>query len=163
KVIKNETAEQAKSLVERFIEAMHAYEMKWLGIRPIHKLGWRLIIESNSGHRAEGDSTAQRRVPVAKLELHKYTKQAIREKKAIQSQFGTRRKRVMATAFVQVYPLAYDPARDRVAEVRQVSPAYLIVYMDPVDGVTTRYHLRAEGDKWLIDLKDKTTNHVKFD
>lgn len=163
KVIKNETAKEAKSLVEKFIEAMHAYEMKWLGIRPIHELGWRLIIESSSGHRAEGDRTAKRRVPVEKLELHKYTKQGIREKKAIQKKFGTPRKRAMADGFVQVYPLAYDPARDRVAEVRQVAPDYLIVYMQPVEGVTTRYHLKASGSEWRIDLKDKTSDHVKFE
>lgn len=163
RVIRNKAAEQAKTLVEQFIAAMHAYEMKWLAIRPIHELGWRLIIESKSGHRAEGLKTAPRCVPVEKLELHNYTTKAIQEKHAIFKEFGTDRKRAMADAFVQVFPLAYDPERDRIAEVREIEPEYLIVYLHPVEGVTMRFHLKAEGDRWLIDLKDRTSDHVRFE
>ena len=74
----------------------------------------------------------------------------------------TDRKRTMDGALIQIYPPYYDPARNRVASVRQVAADWLLVYMEPVEGVTARYHLQRVGDRWLIDLKDETADHAEF-
>lgn len=163
KVIQGDLERGARSLVESFIAAMNAYENEWLAIRPIHKLGRRLIIESKSGYRIEGAEGVKRMPPVEKLEIHKHTQQAVRQKQDILEKFGTSRKRAMAEAFVQVYPVAYDPERQQIAEVRQVTSDYLIVYLQPIDGITTRYHLQLIDHQWLIDLKDRTGDHIHFE
>jgi hypothetical protein len=56
----------------------------------------------------------------------------------------------------------YDPSRDRVAEVRQVTPDYAIVYIHPQDDSSTRYHVRRQNGEWRIDLKDETVDHIRF-
>ena len=132
-------------------------------MRPIHELGYSRITESSSGYSTYGLQSASRRAAVDELKIHEFTTRAVREKKSIFKQFATPRKRVMADAFVQVYPLAYDPKRDRIAEIRQVAPDYCIAYMQPVDDVTVRYHVALKDGRWLIDLKDRTIDHAKFE
>ncbi len=144
-IIRDETARRVSQRVMQFVEAMHTYEMKWLEIRPIHKLGYSLIIESESGYRTQGALIAERYAPLEELEIHKHTKTAIAEKKAILERFSTPRRREMAEGFVQRFPLDYDPQRDQINEVRRIDAEHVIVWMHPVNGRTTRYHLRSDG------------------
>jgi cell wall assembly regulator SMI1 len=160
--ITNETSKRARQIVEQFVSEMHAYETKWLKIRPIHELGYKLVQESATGFMTHGLEQAARYASDDELELDKHRLAATKEKQAIFRKYGTPRARAMADTFIQVYPLAYDPNRDRVAEVRLVSPDYLVVYMQPEEVVTMRYHLRRDGDKWLIDLKDQTKDGLSF-
>ena len=53
-VITGAIANEAHARVEAFIREMHDYEMSWLKVRPIHKLGYRLIVETETGYRTEG-------------------------------------------------------------------------------------------------------------
>src|SRR4029079_7709948 len=45
----SEAAERGRALVEKFIESMHDFELRWLKIRPIHKLGYKWVNESIPG------------------------------------------------------------------------------------------------------------------
>ena len=97
-----------------------------------------------------------------KLEIGVHVDRAVREYRAILQEHCTNRKRGNDGHFIQVYPPYYDPASDRVAEVRQVSNEKLLVYMEPTSGTTIRYHLSKGNDQWLIDYKDMTTDHITF-
>jgi cell wall assembly regulator SMI1 len=97
-----------------------------------------------------------------KLQIGVHNDKAVREYRAILKQYCTGRKRANDGHFIQVYPPYYDPANDRVAEVRQVSNEKLLVYMEPASGAVVRYHLLLSNQHWLIDYKDVTTDHVTF-
>jgi cell wall assembly regulator SMI1 len=161
--IDDEVAKEAAALVFNFITAMHEYEMKWLALRPIHELGYKLVIESGSGVRAEPFMNGPRVADITGLKLRSYTEAGIADKKQIYEKFATSRTRAMGEAFIQSYPVTYDPQRDRVSEVRQVSSDRLIVVTEAVDGWSTRYHLVRDGQEWKIDLKDMTQDFVKFE
>ena len=97
-----------------------------------------------------------------RLQIGMHVDDAVRDYRAILQEHCTNRPRANDGYFVQAYPPYYDPARDRVAEVRQMSPGKLLVYMEPINGKTVRYHLVLTGDHWLIDFKDETVDHVAF-
>ncbi|MFN3150940.1 SMI1/KNR4 family protein [Bremerella sp.] len=162
-VIDGELADQAIGIVASFIAEMHDYEMHWLAIRPIHELGYRRITESDSGYSAYPISGCSKVVRVEEMDLHKHNKKAARQKRLIWKKFATPRKRAMADAFVQRYPLDYDPQRDQVAEVRQVQGDYLIVIMKPVDESVARYHLLYIDGQWRIDLRDRSNEGGAFE
>lgn len=173
-IITGPTGDEARARVEGFVSAMHDYEMSWLKVRPINELGYRLIIESGSGHRLEGLNMGGCRVngskrdegpkpaPLAKMQMKVHIKKAVRGYRAILKEYCTDRKRSMDGSLVQLYPPHYDPSRIRVANVRRVAADQLLVYTEPVESVTTRYHLRQVGGRWLIDIKDETIDHVEF-
>jgi hypothetical protein len=153
--IQNDKAEEAKKLVIRFIEAMHDYERQWRPIYPLNELPWDAPFRNNK------DQLLQDLEAVVK-EMKTFKPKALRERTAIVKQFATDQKSVLRDAFAQLWEITYDPERDQIAEVREVLPTYLIVYMHPVDGVTIRYHLKDVEGNWLIDYKDKTSDHVVF-
>ncbi|WP_425616481.1 SMI1/KNR4 family protein [Anatilimnocola sp. NA78] len=161
-------ADEAWTCVQSFVRAMHAYEIGWLQVRPIHKLGYSLIVESEYGFRAHGLDMARRPVewappaPREKMQLHAYNRQAVEEYRALLKAHCTERRRALDGSFVQIYPPHYDPAFDRIAQVRAIDEKRLLVYLQPVDGETTRYHLQKAAGRWLIDYKDVTTDHVTF-
>lgn len=97
-----------------------------------------------------------------RLQIGVHNDKAVREYRAILKRHCTNRKRANDGHFIQVYPPYYDPANDRVAEARQVSNEKLLVYLEPTNGTIVRYHLLQTSDRWLIDYKDVTTDHVTF-
>lgn len=173
-IITGPMADEARARVEAFVRAMHGYEMSWLNVRPIHELGYGLVIETETGYRTYGldmgrggggtaaPVKAPRPAPLAELQMNVHRKDAVRGYRAILKDHCTDRKRSMDGSLVQRYPPHYDHSRDRVANVRRIGTDRLLVYMEPVEGVTTRYHLRQVGGRWLIDFKDETTNHAEF-
>lgn len=157
-VVEAQTAAEAAARVEAFVSAMHEYELHWLRVRPIHELGYRLVIESETGHRLEGCGGA----PLEKMEMKRHIDSAVRGYREILKKHCVDRKRTMDGALVQMFPPHYDPSRGRVAEVRLTSPGQIVVSMEPVDGQTTRFHLKHVDGAWLIDVKDVTMDNVTF-
>jgi len=213
--IHDDRANECRTLVERFILDMHAYERKWLEIRPIHKLGKSCVSESPTGHHATGTPgnfnepespmptceeliaamgpiresidravsehgiagimdaggfskfitqhlSAGFREHDERMEWGKYRKDGVADWNAIVGRYCTPRKREQRETFVQCYPLRYDPARDQVADVRQVTPEHIVVYLQPDGSRVTRFHLLRHEGRWLIDLKEETTDHIHF-
>ena len=73
-----------------------------------------------------------------KLELFVHTKKALQQREVIRKRFCTGRERTDSLCWEQRYPPTYDPARHRIAEVRHLSKDEVIVYMHPVEEITTR-------------------------
>jgi cell wall assembly regulator SMI1 len=124
--------------------------------------GLREALQSGRGSEAARMMNEAVKPLADKLQIGMHIQNAVRDYRAILQKHCTNRQRANDGQFIQVYPSYYDPARDRVAEVRQVSPEKLVVYMEAINGKTTRYHLLQTGDHWLIDFKDETLDHVAF-
>ena len=215
-VIHDELARAGRVIVERFVSEMHAYERRWLEVRPIQELGMSYVSENPTGHHAipipsnimESATAMPTREEMTETMEHmresihntvsehgsiekamnaggfanvftrclpprfrereermqwgKYRKEAVAEWNAIVGRYCTPRKREQSETFVQSYPLRYDPSRDCVAEVRQVSPEHLTVYLQPDGSKVTRFHLLRHEGRWLIDLKEETTDCIRY-
>lgn len=174
KEITGPLAEEARVVVEGFITAMSDYEQHWLRIRPIHKLGYHLVIEDEDGHRLEPLcmskvklpeallETSSEAAPLSRMQMKVHVKEAVAGYRAILQQFCTPRKRSMDGALVQCFPPKYMKSRERVTQVRQVADDQLLVYTTPVRDSTSRYHLKQVDGRWLIDLRDETEDHAEF-
>jgi cell wall assembly regulator SMI1 len=155
-VIHNELAERAKRVVLGFIRALHGFETYWIAHDPCINLS-RKALECGED-RDRFFKCAEEAFKRRKGQQ----KKAGPQRDAILKRFATPRKRVLGEVLTSLSPMIYEPDRNTVAEVRQAAPDHLVVYMDPVDGFITRYHLKLTGGRWLIDSKDKTTDHVTF-
>jgi hypothetical protein len=187
---------------------MYEYELAWLRVRPIHQLGYRLLIEGDMGYQGvplnapagagRGYGSGYRGVPLnaptdarqgcavepdtaqpappfaipaglpesaavrnmlaltqqtsARLRIGVHVKAAVEGYRAILREHCTDRKRSKDGKLVQVYPPYFDPGRNRIGEVRQVSSDALLVYVQSDGGVTRRYHLRRVHGDWRIDF-----------
>ncbi len=162
-VVAGPDADAAATVVAKFVAAMHAYELHWLAERPIHEHGYRYLCESASGFSSWGLPEKPDRTPVEQLLSAERRSRAAEEWRQIVSRFCTPRPRAMAGAFVQRYPVGYDPERDRIADIRSAGPDQLIVSLQPTEGRVVRFHMTRAADGWRIDRKDRTTDHIRFE
>lgn len=159
-------AAAARQLVEQFIQVMHEYEAKWLAIRPIQQLGYTEFCESSRGYWGEEIDQETVSDP-EQLHIGVHVEQAIAEKAEIFRRFCTPTEshisRWRADMFVQTFPLTYDPARDRVSEVRRESTDLLAVYLQQITDQLVRFRIYKVDGRWLILSKNHSSDHVSFD
>lgn len=161
--IDDRDAEEARRLVKELVAALYAYDVRWFKIRPLHELGWRLVIEAGDGHRCEGFNDGRKTAPFKRLQIGKYWKKASIERKAILDKYCTVRPRAFDNAFVQRYPSEYAPEINVISEVRRIASNHLIVYMEPRNNITTRFHIRRERKVWRVDVRDITQDQIRFE
>ena len=189
-IIAGPIAAECVETVRGFIDAMYQYERHWLAIRPLRPFGYSEIseqgepsfssggIEDEADARPEADlvrlfhagefeanDSAERLTdPEIKrvLRIGQYFEEGIAQKRAIFQRFWAAISETDNALFNYSDPPAYDPARNKIAEVRQVSRDHVLVFFEPETETgqpeAGGFHLKPVEGRWKIDRRINHTD-----